>query len=150
VLPTRGARPLFPENTLEGCQQAVQTDGAMALLVDACLTSDGEIALWHDWSPGDFASILRQLGIGDLGSYRPWVPDAGEVLRRDTIDLTLLKLCVAFGYVAVGAENPTERAPFMIPSLKDLLDAAREWPGLRRLLLDIRMPGSKRSDTQRR
>ena len=34
-------------------------------------------------------------------------------------------------------------APFLIPSLQDLLAAAREWPGLRHLLLDIRMPSEQ-------
>jgi len=58
VVSNRGARRLLPENTLEACQEAVETDGAMGLLVDACLTSDGEIVLWHDWSSAS-ATLAR-------------------------------------------------------------------------------------------
>ncbi len=71
------------------------------------------------------------------------MPDAGEILRRDTIDLTLAQFRFAFGYVPIGTENPTEPAPFLVPSLPDLLDAARGWSGLRHLLLDIRMPAEQ-------
>jgi hypothetical protein len=71
------------------------------------------------------------------------VPDAGEILRRDTIDLTLAEFRGAFGYVPIEAENPTGPAPFLVPSLPELLEAARRWPGLRHLLLYIQMPAEQ-------
>ena len=112
----------------------------MALIVDACLTADGKVVLWHDWNPDDFIAVLRQAGVGDLGAYRPAVPDADDPRRRETVELTLAELRSANGYEPVAAPGPTAPAPFTVPTLKDLVELAKGWPGLRHLLINVQMP----------
>jgi glycerophosphoryl diester phosphodiesterase len=140
VISDRGARRVYPENTLEACLHAVEHEGAMALLVDACLTADGEVALWHDWSPGDFHAVLRKLGLADVGAYRPAAPDSDDPLWRETVELTLAQLRFAYGYEPVDAAAGTEPAPFSIPTLAELVKLARGWAGLRHLLINVRVP----------
>jgi len=139
VVSDRGARRIYPENTLEGCLHAVEREGAMALLVDACLTADGEVVLWHDWSPDGFGMFLRRTG-ADTGAYRPAVPDVDDPLRRETIELTLAQLRFGYGYVPADAASEAEPAAFSIPTLAELVNVARNWTGLRHLLINVRMP----------
>ena len=140
IVSNRGARRLFPENTLEACRHTVEQEGATALLVDACLTADGEVVLWQDWSPNDLSAVLRQLGVGDVGAYRPSVPDAEDPLRVETIELTLGQFRFAYGYEETGAPAGAAAAPFSIPTLAELITAARDWSGLWHLLINVRMP----------
>lgn len=140
VVSNRGSRGLFAENTLEGCRHAVEEEQAMALLVDACLTADGKVVLWHDWDPDDFLAILRQLGMGDVGAYRPVVPASGDPWRRETVQLQLREMLFASGYKLIGAPEPVAPAPFDVPTLNQLVELAKGWPGLRHLLIQIQMP----------
>ena len=87
----------------------------MGLLVDACLTADGEVALWHDWDPDELTAVLRQLGGWDVAAYRPAVPDAGDPLRREVIDLTLAQLRFTGGYEAVGTKPGEAPRPSRSP-----------------------------------
>ena len=121
----------------------------MGLLVDACLTSDGEIVLWHDWSPDDFTG-LRQLGVGDLGVYRPWVPDAGEILRRDTIDLTLAQFRLAFGYVPIGARIRPSPHRSSFPRCRTCSTPRADGPDSGTCCSTSGCRPSRRSDTPRR
>jgi glycerophosphoryl diester phosphodiesterase len=140
VVSNRGARSVFPENTLEACRHAVEKEGAMGLFVDACLTADGEIALWHDWDPDEFTATMRQLGRGDVSAYRPAAPDPDDPLRRETIKLSLAQLRFAYGYELTDAASDGEPAPFSIPTLAELVEVARGWAELRHLLINLRMP----------
>lgn len=140
VVSNRGAQRVFPENTLEACEHAVEQEGAMALLVDACLTADGEVVLWHDWSPEDFSALLRRAGATNVGAYRPTAPDSNDPLRRETIELTLAQLRFAYGYGPVEAASGAEPAAYTIPTLAELVKMARGWTGLRHLLINVRMP----------
>jgi hypothetical protein len=140
VVSHRGAQRVLPENTLEACGHAVEEEGAMALLVDACWTADGEVALWHDWSPDGADAAFRQLGAADVGAYRPVVPDVDDPLRRETIELSLAQLRFAYGYAPVAAPSDAQPAPFVIPTLAELVERARDWAALRHVIVDVRMP----------
>jgi glycerophosphoryl diester phosphodiesterase len=130
VVADRGAPRVLPPNTLESCHHAVHVQGATALSVDACLTADDELVLWHDWDPDAPSSILHGLGLGR--PFRPVVPDVGDPLRRPTVELTLAQLRSGYGY---------EPGPALVlPTLADLVVRARAWPGFRHLLVDVRVP----------
>lgn len=67
----RGARALFPENTLEGFQAAA-TLGVTAFELDARLTRDGVVVLSHD------AALHPDLTRDALGR---WLPASGPLIR---------------------------------------------------------------------
>ena len=126
IVSNRGAGVVFPENSLEACQHAVEQEGAMALLVDACLTADGEVVLWHDWNPERSRRCSPAAWLGDIGAYRPSVPRPCDPLRVETIELTLAQFRFAYGYELISAPSGTGPAPFVVPTLGDLLLVAKE------------------------
>jgi glycerophosphoryl diester phosphodiesterase len=140
VVSYRGAMRLLPENTIEACRHAVERDGAMGLLVDACLTSDGEVVLWHDWSPDGAGGLLRRLGLQDVGAFVPAGPAADDPLLKETIELTLGQLRLAYGYQERSAAPGTPRAAVTIPTLRELVAVAAHWADLRQLLVNVRLP----------
>ncbi|MBE0488814.1 MAG: glycerophosphoryl diester phosphodiesterase membrane domain-containing protein [Halomonas sp.] len=80
VIAHRGSSMVAPENTLAAVEQAV-ADGANYVEIDARLTADGEVVLFHDRSltrltgdPRDLGEVTREeLAAFDVGS---WFGDA--------------------------------------------------------------------------
>jgi glycerophosphoryl diester phosphodiesterase len=133
VVAAGGAPRILPENTIESCRHAVNVQGAMALAVDACLTADGQVALWRDWMPSPLPGWFASGAAGR--AYRPVGPDPGDPLFRPVVELTLAQLRSAYGYEPGPA--------VVIPTLAELVREARTWTGLRHLVVDIRLPAEE-------
>jgi len=99
----RGARGLFPENTVEGFRAALAW-GLTAFEIDVGLTSDGVVVLSHDarldpditrapggaWldgpGPSLVGSTLRELQAYDFGRIRPGSATAGRFPLQAPVD----------------------------------------------------------------
>lgn len=118
----RGARALFPENTLEGLRAAVAL-GLRTIEIDVGVTRDGAVVVHHD--PALNPDITRD-GAG------AWLPARGPLLR----DLTLAQLAeYDVGRIRPGTDY-AERFPQQaardgarIPTLDQVLalDDATHW-----------------------
>ncbi len=135
VVARRGAASVLAENTLEACRLAVQVQGANALLVDACLTADGRLALWHDPDPEAPSAVLRRVGLGGTGRYLPTAPPLEQ--RRPVAQLALAQLQAAYGY---ASPDPAAPSAGRIPDLQELLTAGLD--GLVHVLVHLHGPAT--------
>lgn len=139
VVGHRGAPASSVENTIPSFERAL-ADGANGLEVDLSVTSDGEIALWHDFNPQDFRARLRRLGLEPTVRYRPRAPDAARFLRP-VGDLTLAELRRHYGYAEKswgGGAVPAE-----IPTLRDFLAWGSSERALGLVFLDVKVPDDR-------
>jgi glycerophosphoryl diester phosphodiesterase len=142
-----GYTKVWPENTAQSCNAALRR-GADAVEIDLCLTGDGQVVLWHDWSPDDVVALARQIGKPSGQAYYPSVPALGSGWRRPIDELTLGELREHYGYTnredaAVRIANDISHGPrdTTIPTLTEFL-ADIDAPHLKVLFLDVKMPGS--------
>ncbi len=143
-----GAARIYPENTIEACNWAVSHQHANALEVDLCFSHDNQVFLWHDWSPDDPVSLVRQAGLQPDNLFRPVVPGRGSAMRRPVSELTLAQIRENYSYERLNQHFDTEWAPAptmppQIPSLREFLAWARLQPGLKTIFLDFKMPNSE-------
>lgn len=149
VIAHHGSPKTSVENTLQSCRQAVQVERANAIEIDLCLTKDGHIVLWHDWSPDDSVALIRQLGEQGNNRFRPSVPHVFSEWRRPVNELTLAELREHYGYDEIegrdysGKIDPVEKR---IPTLVEFMQAAASWDNLEHVFLDVKMPGSAAGD----
>jgi glycerophosphoryl diester phosphodiesterase len=148
IIGHHGSPPELPENTIQSCARAIFL-GANALEVDICMTSDEQLILWHDWSPDYPSSLGRQLELQPGYAFKAHVPKLGSDWRRPTIELTLEEFREHYSYEDMRdglakARWNVDHGPvdLTIPTLSDFLVGTRDWPELRVLYLDIKMPGS--------
>jgi glycerophosphoryl diester phosphodiesterase len=148
VIAHHGYPAIWPENTTTSCEAALRR-GADALEIDLCLTADGTVVLWHDWDPDEVTALARQAGEPTGFAYYPDAPPIGSEWRRPVDQLTLAELRAHYGYQnredpAVKAANDITYGPrdTRIPTLEEFLAEARTWQRLRKLFLDIKMPGT--------
>jgi glycerophosphoryl diester phosphodiesterase len=147
VIAHHGYTKIWPENTAQACNAALRR-GADALEVDLCFTSDSQVICWHDWNPDHATSLARQSGMPSGQAYYPSVPAIGSSWRTPVDQLTLIEFRQHYGYsneedaadriandIRFGSRDTT------IPTLGEFLaDVDRH--GMRRVFLDIKMPGS--------
>lgn len=136
----RGAMRVFAENSIEACRRSLDVEGANALAIDVCLTSDGHAIAWHDWDPTRTSAVLRRLGLVDSGRYKPIAPESGSPWLRPTIEISLAEFRVHYGYTPVDENDPAPPA-HPVPTLKELIDALGGRPDLLQLIINVRLPG---------
>jgi glycerophosphoryl diester phosphodiesterase len=139
VVGHRGAPGTEVENTLPSFERAL-AEGANAIETDLCVTKDGEVVVWHDWDPEELVAFARQAGAELEVRCRPAVPPAGHALRRPVCDLTLAEFLSAYGYAEIGGDRTLA---VRIPLLEDLVAWAAGRPGLRVVVLDVKIPAAR-------
>jgi glycerophosphoryl diester phosphodiesterase len=122
----RGARGLFPENTIEGFR-ATAAIGVDSIELDVAVTADGVPVISHD-------AVLH----GDLtrGPDGRWIAEPGPVIRA----LTLTEL----GAYDVGRLKPGSRTAALFPAQRPIDGAriptlAEAFAALPGLLLDVEL-----------
>lgn len=145
VIAHHGFTSLFPENTVQSCREAVKR-GADSLEIDLCITSDGEVILWHDFDPDDVVSLARQVGKPSGMAFYPDVPPLDSPWRRPTSELTLAEFREHYGYKC-GKDKADHRVEEIAHGLRDLaiptLDEFLEsnvMDGIRLLCFDVKLP----------
>lgn len=129
------------ENTLPAIRSAAER-GADGVEIDLCVTKDGRIVLWHDATPGDVVSVIRNLGLEGGMGYRPTWPPVGSAHRRPVADLTLAEVRAHLGYAR--KDDQLERGSnFRIPTLDEAAACLAGLPSLRTIVLDIKLPGDQ-------
>lgn len=141
VIGHRGSPRKEPENTIQSFQRAMD-DGANSLEIDFCMTSDGEIVLWHDWDPSDAISLAREQG-GEGGMLvRPRYPGFGDAMRKPVDEMTLEEFRTHFWYTGKNLLQK-ERWNVEVPTLQQFMDWAHSRTDLYYVMLDIKIPASK-------
>ena len=137
----RGSPVFEPENTIASFERAVCEDGANGLELDLCMTKDGAIVVWHDWSPHRAEALCRESGYEPSVRFRPLPPQSGP-LRRAIDELYLDDVQRHFGYaLKEGPRQRIESAPVI--TFDELLARACRWPTLEMLFLDVKIPKKK-------
>lgn len=139
VVGHRGSPIAHCENTLAAFAAAIE-EGANALELDLCFTQDGEVVVWHDWDPDTAISLLRETGCEPDQLCKPRF--GLGAFRRPVSQLSLDELRAHCGYVvrATGAELPAGQGQIL--TWREFLEAAKAWPTLRMVMLDIKLPPS--------
>jgi glycerophosphoryl diester phosphodiesterase len=138
----RGSPTFEPENTRPSFERALDHDGANGLELDLCVTKDGALVVWHDWSPHAFEPLCRETGLEPDVAFRPLPPQRG-MLRRRVSDLYLDDVLKHFGYAP--KDGPRERidsARVMTWDEVCVLAASRA-KKLDVLFLDIKVPADE-------
>ncbi|MFK7739986.1 MAG: glycerophosphodiester phosphodiesterase [Planctomycetota bacterium] len=136
----RGAPYKVVENTLESCARAVDKEGANALEIDVCLTSDGVPVLWHDWDPNDTVALARQLGVEPGVRYAPTAPRIWEDERCFVDELSLEQLRRCYGYSRKVLFFFQWRVSAHIPTFAEFVEWARTRSKLKAVFLDLKVP----------
>lgn len=141
VVGHRGAGNHEPENTIPAFERAL-ADGANALEIDLCFTSDGEIVVWHDWEPNNAVALLREQG-GELAQkYKPRFPPVNDPLRRPVDELTLQQFRDNYYYTTKNLVDK-ERVPAVIPTFEEFLQWSMTRNDLFMVFYDIKIPKDK-------
>jgi glycerophosphoryl diester phosphodiesterase len=141
VIGHRGAGNKEVENTIASFQTALN-DGANAIELDFCMTSDGEIVVWHDWNPNDPVALLREQGGEMAQKFKPRFPPVNDPLRRPVDELTLEEFRTHYYYTTKNVIDK-ERVPAEIPTFEDFLKWAAGKPELYYVFFDIKLPKDK-------
>ena len=139
VVGHRGSPIAHCENTLASFSAAI-AQGANALELDLCFTQDGEVVIWHDWDPDSNIALLRETGCEPEQRCRPRF--GVGAFRRPVPQLTLGELRTHCGYAERenGAALPVGQGEIM--TWREFLEAAKAWPELRMVFLDMKLPPS--------
>lgn len=116
----------------------MREDGANGLELDLCMTRDGAVVVWHDWSPHGVEALCRESGYEPYVRFRPLPPQSGRFRRRIS-ELDLDDVRRHFGYaLRNGPRQRIESAPVL--TFDELLALARGWRNLSALFLDVKVP----------
>ncbi len=127
------------ENTIESFRKAVDI-GANAIETDLSLTRDGEVVIWHDWSPNSTVALFRQAGKQGLLA-RPFNPNIGNSMRKPVPELTLAQLRQNYGYTMRTSNLGTgNKLSARIPTIEEFCDWAAGEERLKRVFFDIKIP----------
>jgi glycerophosphoryl diester phosphodiesterase len=127
VLGHRGAPRQAAENTVVGCQRAIDQD-ADGVEVDVCVTRDGQVVLWHDRDPDPEILLLR--GAVEQHAFAP----RGSSERRPVTELDWSDFRTKF-----GLEHRVEGTAAAIDTLDRLIAWAAGEPRASWLMLDIKL-----------
>ncbi len=141
VIGHRGAAAKEPENTIPSFQRALD-EGANAFEMDLCMTSDGEIVIWHDWDPNDAIALVREQGAEGGVLVRPRFPPLGSSVRKYMDEITYDQFRFNYWYATKNLFDK-QRVDAEIPTLKKFMEWAHDKDGLYYVLLDIKIPESK-------
>lgn len=146
VIGHRGSPTKEVENTIPSFRRALD-EGANAIELDLCMTSDGHVMIWHDWNPNDAIALAREQG-GESGmKVRPRFPPVGSSLRRPMDELTLDEFRANYWYATKNILDK-ERVDAEIPTLEQFLAWAASQDRLHYVMFDIKLPESKSSLTE--
>ncbi|MHC4392538.1 MAG: glycerophosphodiester phosphodiesterase [Planctomycetota bacterium] len=140
---------VHPENTIAAFRAAIEA-GADAVEVDAVLTADDHIVLWHDPDPRGFVARMRRFGLEPGLAYRPAWPGRGSRARRPVHEVALSTVRDQFGYTR--RRQPTgrgARSSEPIATLEELARYAADEPRVHRLLIDVKVPDGPEELLQR-
>ena len=115
----RGASLIYPENTLEAFQRALE-DGANVLEMDLHISRDGELMVAHDEDGRRMAGVNARIARSTLQEIKSWN--------------------VGRGFKDVNGESPFQERFFQIPTLDEVLGA---FPGVM-LNIDIKTTSPSR------
>lgn len=139
VVGHRGSPVAHCENTLASFAAAI-AEGANALELDLCFTQDGEVVVWHDWDPDTSIAMLRETGCEPDQRCKPRF--GVGAFRRPVTQLSLAELRAHCGYVERERGTALPAGQGQIPTWREFLEAAKAWPALRMVMLDIKLPPS--------
>jgi glycerophosphoryl diester phosphodiesterase len=146
VIGHRGLPTKEVENTLPSFRRALD-EGANAIELDLCMTSDGTIVIWHDWDPDDAIALAREQGAESGMKVRPRFPPIGSSLRRPIDELTLEEFRANYWYATKNIIDK-ERVDAEIPTFAQYLEWAAPQDKLYYLMLDIMLPAEKSALTE--
>jgi glycerophosphoryl diester phosphodiesterase len=138
VVGHRGSPAVEVENTLPSFQRAVEIDGANALELDLCMSSDGHLVIWHDWDPDSPKAKAREQGLEPGGRYRPAPPNGG--FRRRLSRLTLDEIRANFGYLE---KESGQRVRVCILTFREFMQWAVGCNQLELVFFDIKIPADE-------
>lgn len=141
VIGHRGAAGLEVENTLPSFQRAID-EGANAIELDFCMTKDGHVVVWHDWSPNDPIALVRESGSEFGSKYRPRFPAIGNEFRRPVHELTLEEFRTHYWYSTKNLIDK-ERVPVEIPTFVEFMEWASGQPKLLYVFFDMKLPSDR-------
>ena len=132
----RGAPTKEPENTRASFERGL-AEGANGIELDLCVTRDGEVIVWHDWSPAEARARVRRWGWEPAVAFCPFVPRGA--LRRSIRALDLDDVLRHYGYATKhGRYARIASAP--IVTLEEFLRLAARAPSLDVVFFDIKIP----------
>jgi glycerophosphoryl diester phosphodiesterase len=88
-----------PENTLPMLERGFREGDSIEF--DVCSAVDGAV-LYHDENPNAVVSLVRNLGLGGEGEFRPTYPGLGSPLRKSLHELTTEQIRQGYGYEYTG------------------------------------------------
>jgi glycerophosphoryl diester phosphodiesterase len=135
IIGHRGSPAFEVENTLPSFQRAMEIDGATALELDICMSSDGQLVVWHDWDPDAPKAMAREKGLEPGGRYRPAPPEGG--FRRRLSRLTLDEIRANFGFIE---KESGRRVKVHILTYGEFLQWAVGCSKLELVFFDIKIP----------
>jgi len=136
----RGDPCIFPENTIPSLISAVK-NGANAIEVDLCITSDDVVILWHDWDPETVEARLRFNGLESDTEFTPYM----EMRSKYNFDCvnTITHKEVIENYAYRSKDHSRMIAGDNIPNLGSFLDFVRQNEDkLKYVFLDIKCPSN--------
>lgn len=136
----RGSPCVLPENTLTSFDLALE-EGANALELDLCITKDGQVVCWHDWTPHQTTFFARWLEFEPHVKYYPLLPSDKEYWVP-VCDLPLDDFRRVYGYKEKRSDKRTDDP---IPTFREFMAWASTQTRLRALSLDLKIP-NERSD----
>ena len=134
VIGHRGARGLFPENTIDGFRQA-QSLGVRSFELDVGMTADGVVVVSHDLALNP--DIARDAAGHFLTSPPPLI-HALSLAELNTYDVGRIRPTSRYR-LAHRAQKPNDGA--RVPTLEQVLHAAPEARFIIELKTDPRHPG---------
>ena len=115
------------------------SEGANALELDVCVTSDEHVVVWHDESPFEWRARFRQLGLEPVVRFRPVVPSDRRFLRPVS-ELSLCELRAHFGY-ATGVSGRVPGSD--IPTLDEFFAWTSRKEELGLVFFDVKVPAER-------
>jgi len=128
ILGHRGAPRQAAENTVSGCQRAIE-QGADGVEVDLCVTRDGQVVLWHDRDPDPETLLLRR-AVED----NAFGPRGSSAERRPVTELDWPEFRAKF-----GLEHRADGTSVGIDTLDRFLAWAAGEPRASWLMLDLKL-----------
>lgn len=134
----RGNPRAYPENTIQALNSAVQ-DGANAIEVDLCITSDGVVILWHDWDPETVEARLRFNGFEPDTGYTPYMEMRSKYNFNCVNTITHKEVLDNYSYRQKGSGQLISGG--VIPNLGSFIDFVKQNENqLKHIFLDIKCP----------
>jgi glycerophosphoryl diester phosphodiesterase len=140
VVGHRGSPCVEIENTIPSFARALEVERAHGIELDLCLTSDGEVIVWHDWDPDASTALARVACLEPDVRCHPVMPTDDRIRRRIS-SLTLAEVRSHFGYA--DSHSGDSRLECTIPTFEELMEWAARQRSMEILFLDIKIPADE-------